>query len=191
MYEEHKRSGLKTISWRMIATSTGMFLVYIFTGQLELVVGFGIGDVVLKMAFYFLHERVWNRIKFGRKFGGTLESAVRSPPVTSLHSDTVSSIVQKMIASDIGAVIVADGDKPAGIITERDILERVFKPSKDPTKTFARDIMSSPITTVEYNKSLTDALQTMRDKQIRRLAVTQEGKIIGIVTQRRILDALI
>ncbi len=191
MYEEHKRSALKTISWRIIATSTTMFLVYIFTGQLELTAGVGIGDVVLKMVFYFLHERVWNRITFGRTFGGTLESAVRSPPVTSLNSDTVSSILQKMVASDIGAVIVADGDKPAGIITERDILKRVLRTNKDPTKTFARDIMSSPLITVEYNKSLTHALKIMRDKQIRRLAVTQEGKVIGIVTQRRILAALV
>ena len=66
VHEEHKRSALKTVSWRIIATSTTMFLVYIFTGKLELTVGVGISDVVLKMMFYFLHERVWNRITFGR-----------------------------------------------------------------------------------------------------------------------------
>ena len=66
VHEEHKRSALKAVSWRIIATSTTMFLVYIFTGKLELTVGVGIGDVVLKMMFYFLHERVWNRITFGR-----------------------------------------------------------------------------------------------------------------------------
>ena len=191
VYEEHKRSALKTISWRTIATSTTMFLVYIFTGQLELTVGVGIGDVVLKMMFYFLHERVWNRIAFGRTLGGTIKSAMRSPPVTALPSDTVSSIVQKMITFDIGAVIVTDGNKHYGLITERDILERVLKTSKDPTKTFAKDIMSSPLKTVEYNKSLADVLEIMHDKQIRRLAATQKGKVIGIVTERRILAALI
>jgi len=191
VYEEHKRSALKTISWRIIATSTTMFLVYIFTGQLELTVGVGIGDVVLKMTFYFLHERVWNRIAFGRTLGGTIKSAMRSPPVTALPSDTVSSIVQKMITFDIGAVIVTDGNKHYGLITERDILERVLKTSKDPTKTFAKDIMSSPLKTVEYNKSLADVLEIMHYKQIRRLAATQKGKVIGIVTERRILAALI
>ena len=190
MREDPKRSGLKAITWRIIATSTGMFLVYFFTGQLELMAGFGIGDVVLKLLFYFMHERVWNLTEYGRSLGSKVTSAMRSPPVMSLHSDTVSSIVQKMIASDIGAVIVCDGDNPVGMITERDILENVLKTSKDPTKTFARDIMSSPITNVEYNKSITDGLRIMRDKQIRRLAVTQEGKVIGIVTQRRILDTL-
>ena len=66
VHEEHKRSMLKTVSWRIIATSTTMFLVYIFTGKLELTVTVGIGDVLLKMLFYFLHERVWDRITFGR-----------------------------------------------------------------------------------------------------------------------------
>ena len=191
LHEEHKRSASKTISWRIIATSTTMFLVYIFTGQLELTAVVGIGDVVLKMMFYFLHERVWNKITFGRTLGGTIKSAMRSPPVTALPSDTVSSIVQKMTTFDIGAVVVTDGTRHYGLITERDILERVFKTSKDPTKTSAKDVMSSPLKTVEYNKSLADVLKIMHDKQIRRLAVEQKGKVIGIVTERRILETLI
>ena len=191
VHEEHKRSALKTISWRIIATSTTMFLVYVFTGQWGLTAGVGIGDVLLKMIFYFLHERGWNRVKFGRSLCGTIKSVMRSPPITALPSDTVSTIVQKMITSDIGAIIVSDGSKHYGLITERDILERVLKTSKDLTKTFVKDIMSSPLTTVEYNKSLPEMLKIMHDKQIRRLAVTQEGKVIGIVTERRILEALI
>lgn len=191
VHEEHKRSALKTVSWRIIATSTTMFLVYIFSGQLELTAGVGIGDVVLKMTFYFLHERGWNRIKFGRTLGGAIKSAIRTPPVTALPSDTILSVTQKMIAFDIGAVIVADGNKHYGLITERDILEKVVKTSKNPTKTFAKEIMSSPLETIEYNKSLVDVLKIMRDKKIRRLAATQKGKVIGIVTERRILAALI
>jgi len=191
MREDPKRSGLKAVTWRIIATSTGMFLVYFFTGRLELTAGFGIGDVVLKLIFYFIHERVWNLTEYGRSLGNKVTFAMRSPPVMSLHSDTVSSIIQKMIASDIGAVIIADSDNPVGMITERDILESVLKTNKDPTKTFARDIMSSPIINVEHNNSITDAMKIMRDKQIRRLVVTQEGKVIGIVTQRRILAALV
>lgn len=63
--------------------------------------------------------------------------------------------------------------------------------AKTTLKLFARDIMSSPITNVEYNKSITDTLKIMCDKHIRKLAVTQEGKVIGIVTQRRILSVLV
>lgn len=188
---EHKRSALKTVTWRIIATCTTMFLVYVFTGQLKLTAVVGVGDVALKMLFYFLHERAWNRIAFGRSLRGTIKSAIMLPPVTAPPSDTVSDIIQKMTASDIGAVIVADDDKHYGLITEKDILERVIKAGRDPTKTYAKDVMSSPLTTVEYSKSLTEILETMHNKKVRRLAVTQEGKVIGIVTERRILEALI
>ena len=118
-------------------------------------------------------------------------SVMRSPPTTSLPSGSVSNVVRKMIAFDIGAVIVSDGDKHYGLVTERDVLERVFEVGKDPTKTLAKEIMSSPLITVQYNKSLTDMLKIMHDKQIRRLAVIKEGGVIGIVTERRILEALI
>ena len=165
--------------------------MYFFTGQLELMAGFGIGDVVLKLLFYFVHERAWNMIDYGRSLGGKITSAMRSPPTVSLRSDTVSNIVQKMIGSNIGTIIVTDGDDPVGIITERDILEKVVQTSKDSNTTSASDIMSSPITVIESNKSITDALKIMRDKQIRRLAVTQEGKVMGIVTLRRLLTALV
>jgi CBS domain-containing protein len=190
MHEEAKRSGLKTISWRIIATSTGMLLVYIFTGRLELTVGFGIGDIALKMVLYFLHERAWNRIAFGKTIRGTTESAVRAPPVTALPSDTVSTVIQKMVASDIGAVIVLEGNKPQGLITEKDIIEKIANTSKDPSKTFAKDIMSSPAATVEYKESLTDMLKMMRDRQVRRLVVTKKGEVAGLITERRILEAL-
>jgi len=51
--------------------------------------------------------------------------------------------------------------------------------------------MSSPVATVEYDVPLTDVLMMMREQQIRRLAVTRDGKLSGIVTERRILEALI
>ena len=85
--EEHKRSALKAVSWRIIATSTTMFLVYLFAGRLELSAGVGVGEFSLKMIFYFLHERGWNRVTFGRSLGGTTMSVLRAPPVTAHPSD--------------------------------------------------------------------------------------------------------
>lgn len=51
------RSGAKAVTWRVIATTTTMFLVYYFTGELDLSLGVGFFDVVMKLAFYILHER--------------------------------------------------------------------------------------------------------------------------------------
>ena len=119
------------------------------------------------------------------------ESVMRSPPVTASFSDTASAIVEKMVTKNIGAVIVVSGGKPVGIITERDIIERVIRTHKDPNKTKATDIMSSPIISIEFNKTLTDAIKIMREKRIRRLAVTKGGNLTGIITERRILDSLV
>jgi len=191
LHEEHKRSALKAVSWRIIATSVTMVLVYVFTGKLELSASVGIFDVVLKMALYFFHERAWNTISFGRSIGGTVESAMRSPPVTILTLDSVSNLVHKMINFNIGAVIVSKDQKPHGLVTEKDVLERVFLSGKKPDRTYVKDIMTSPLTTIDYKESLMKVLKIMIDKQIRRLVVTKKGKAIGIVTERRILEALI
>jgi len=60
------RSGVKTVTWRVIATATTMLIVYFYTGEFNLMIGVGFYDVILKLVGYFLHERVWNRIRYGR-----------------------------------------------------------------------------------------------------------------------------
>ncbi|MEM2643644.1 MAG: CBS domain-containing protein [Candidatus Bathyarchaeia archaeon] len=122
--------------------------------------------------------------------GISIETVMRRPPVTALFSDNVSLVIEKMISNNIGAVIVMSGGNPVGIVTERDILERVVRAGKDPNKTRAEEIMSSPLISIEADKTVKDALILMRDKKIRRLGVTRRGRLIGIVTERRLLDAL-
>ena len=124
------------------------------------------------------------------KLEESVEAVTRSPPVTVLFSDSVSSVVDKMLTHDIGAVIVMSGGRPVGIITERDVLERVVKAHRDPDKTYANTIMSSPIISIDSSKSLRDALTTMRDRHIRRLAVMKGGNLVGLVTERRVLSFL-
>jgi len=121
---------------------------------------------------------------------GLVESVMRSPPVTVLFSDSISSVIEKMITNNIGAVIVMSGGNPIGIITEKDIIEKIARIGRDPTKTRAEEIMSSPLISIEADKTIKDALILMRDKKIRRLGVTRKGKLVGIVTERRLLDAL-
>lgn len=67
MYKEKRsRSIVKTISWRVTATVTTILLVWFFTGQLMAAFKIGGIEVFLKLYFYYLHERVWNKIKFGK-----------------------------------------------------------------------------------------------------------------------------
>lgn len=62
-----KRSFAKMISWRIIATVITMTLVFIFTGEFVLAAGIGIFDAILKLVFYYGHERAWNKTLWGRE----------------------------------------------------------------------------------------------------------------------------
>ena len=65
---ERRRHILKAITWRIIATLTTIFLVWLFTNEIELALKFGIAEVIIKLLVYYFHERVWYKwIKFGLK----------------------------------------------------------------------------------------------------------------------------
>ena len=113
----------------------------------------------------------------------------RNPPTVS-PSEPVSSLSYILIRENIGAVIVIEKGKPIGIITEKDILERVLTQDKDIYKTHAKDIMSTPLISIEANQPIRDALKLMNDKKIRRLAVMEEGSLIGLITERRLLESI-
>lgn len=65
MHETHRRSILKGITWRFIASLTTMVVVFIMTGDMALVASVGVIDVVAKVFFYYLHERTWGTIHWG------------------------------------------------------------------------------------------------------------------------------
>ena len=66
MREKPYRSIVKSVSWRTVGTIDTMVIAWLVTGQLDFAVTIGGIEVFTKMFLYFLHERTWNRIKFGR-----------------------------------------------------------------------------------------------------------------------------
>ena len=66
--ENRVRSLLKAISWRIVATSTTMLLVFLFTGNLVISVGVGSLEILLKIVIYYVHERIWNMLNFGKAY---------------------------------------------------------------------------------------------------------------------------
>ena len=68
MYKEtNQRSIVKGISWRVVATTTTVIIVYIFFGRLDLAIAAGLIETVLKVGLYWAHERAWFKIRWGRK----------------------------------------------------------------------------------------------------------------------------
>jgi len=64
--ETHVRSVMKAISWRIVATLTTILLVWIFTGNIVISGSVGFLELILKTLIYYLHERLWNLLNFGR-----------------------------------------------------------------------------------------------------------------------------
>jgi len=68
MYKEtNKRSIVKGISWRIVATTTTILIVYLFFGRLDLAIAAGLIETVLKVGLYWAHERAWMKIRWGKK----------------------------------------------------------------------------------------------------------------------------
>jgi len=82
----------------------------------------------------------------------------------------------------VGCLIVLDNDRCAGILTERDIIERTLCPRRDPEKTLVDEIMSSDIKTVHALDTLDKALEIMRENNVKKLPVVVNERIVGIIT---------
>lgn len=108
---------------------------------------------------------------------------VMTRSVKSVRPDSsVMEAIRKMNKFDIGAIIVVQGKRPVGIITERDILRRIVEQRLDPLVVKAREIMSSPITTIREDAAVEEAAEMMTKRRIKKLPVVSKGGLIGMVT---------
>jgi uncharacterized membrane protein len=65
--ESNTRSIAKAVSYRILGSMSTAILVFVFSGNLRVSVGVGALDMIVKIALYYLHERMWNHISFGRQ----------------------------------------------------------------------------------------------------------------------------
>ena len=111
------------------------------------------------------------------------------PPIIAKESDTAMTAAKLMMKHDVGCIIVVDKvGKPFGIITERDIVERVASKNLVPSDVKVTDAMSKPIIGVLPSTRVNDAAKQMNQSKIRRLAVIDGGKLVGILTMKDILE---
>jgi CBS domain-containing protein len=103
--------------------------------------------------------------------------------------DTVHTAVVKMNKFDIGSVIVVSSGRPVGIITETNVMRRVVEPRMDPATVWAKDIMSSPLITIEQTAAVEEAAKIMAQKGINRLPVINGSKLVGLISSTDIVKA--
>ena len=100
----------------------------------------------------------------------------------------IREAIKLMVSRDIGSIIITKNDKPVGIITERDISKRTCILEKL-CEMKVKEIMSSPLITVDRDTAIGKAAERMNEKNIRRLLVTKDEEIKGIVTQKDLMKA--
>ena len=103
--------------------------------------------------------------------------------------DSVHDAVVKMNKFDVGSVIVMNSNRPVGIITSKNILTRVVEPRLDAGTIRAKDIMSSPLVSIEPDAPVEEAARIMAQKRIKKLPVMERDKILGILSTSDIVRA--
>ena len=102
---------------------------------------------------------------------------------------TVFQVAKMMEQGGIGAVFVKKDDNLVGIITDRDYATKIVSHNL-PSDTSVEKIMSSPLITINFDESISAAAQRMTSKKIRKLGVTDNGKIIGLITSTDLVTQL-
>ena len=102
---------------------------------------------------------------------------------------TVSQIAKMMEQGGIGAILVKENENLVGIVTDRDFATKIAA-NNLPFDTQVEKIMSSPLVTINYDESISAAAERMVSKKIRKLAVTNNGKIVGLITSTDLVDQL-
>jgi CBS domain-containing protein len=101
--------------------------------------------------------------------------------VTAGGEDTLRSVGELMRDRNVGSVVVCDGDRPIGVITDRDLALAVVADRVDPDD-LAQSYASKPIVTGEVEMDIEEAVALMIQHRIRRLPVTESELLVGIVT---------
>lgn len=109
--------------------------------------------------------------------------------VHTVDIDTSIAEAAKIMANDEnyeGYVIILMKGKPHGILTERDIINKVLSNELNPNKTKVIDVMSSPLVTIDPDEDLSKAAQIMSENNIRKLVAIKDNIIYGIITSKGI-----
>jgi CBS domain-containing protein len=116
-----------------------------------------------------------------------VDVADKNPPILD-ESTSLAEAGRLMKKKGVSSILVGrDNQHVVGIVTERDIVYRVVAENKSPFKTTLKEIMSSPLVTVDEATAVKDAITLMRGNGIRRVPVVKKGQVLGMLTLKSII----
>jgi CBS domain-containing protein len=121
----------------------------------------------------------------------TVDDIMTEAIVVATPEETVLSATQRMSEHNISCIAVVDGERPVGILTERDVLRGVAAGCDEFVGATVGERMSSPLVVVPPDLSALEAGSIMEWKDIKRLLVVRSERLLGVVTQTNITESLI
>ena len=118
-----------------------------------------------------------------------VEDVMTKAIISVTTETTVFQVAKMMEQGGIGAVLVKKNDHLSGIITDRDYATKIVAHNLS-SDAPVEQIMSSPLITINFDESISDAAERMTSKKIRKLAVTDNGNIIGLITSTDLVTQL-
>jgi len=118
----------------------------------------------------------------GFNFSSILVKDIMHRDLFSVNLNTPTFQIAKMMElEEIDAIFVKENETPMGIITNRDFVTKIVA-NNLPPDTPVKEIMSSPLITINHNEPISRAAEMMSSKKVKKLAVSENGKIVGLIT---------
>ena len=118
--------------------------------------------------------------------------AAKGGQVWTIRPDaTVFEALELMAQKDVGALLVMDGSRLAGVMSERDYARKVVLRDRSSRDTLVRDIMTTDVVTVTPKHTVPECIALMRARGIRHLPIVDGGEVVGVLSARDLLRAVV
>jgi len=118
-----------------------------------------------------------------------VKDVMTSPVITVDENTSIGHTAQLMEKHNVGCIVVTGTEeKPLGIITERDLVMRVLAKNIQPSSLTAKEVMTSPLITVDPDEKLSDVARRMSRLNVRRLGVMYKGNLVGLISSKDVLN---
>jgi CBS domain-containing protein len=144
------------------------------------------GKTKVSLTNYFYRCPVIFNMKEERARDIYVEEIMTRVPITCCPDLTAKDIGSLMRLWKVGSIIITVEGRPVGIVTEKDLVEKIVAEDKLPGVITAQEVMSAPVVTIGPHESVADAGRKMARLHLRRLPVVDNGELLGIITENDI-----
>lgn len=122
---------------------------------------------------------------------GELVATKRAGVVSVSPGATALAAMQTMAEKDVGLLVVLENERLVGVVSERDCARRLLLEGRSAKDTAVRSLMTTQLYTVAPQAKIPECIALMHEKGIRHLPVTEAGKVLGVLSVRDLMGALI